>query len=151
MGSDSANEGNKDIEIKGDINVYIFGKINNKYNDIKNEGVLNYKIIKLLFNKENFEKNGFIYTNNDINNKYEYEYRKNEKIQNDKKNEKKNYNAFLFFNNDNEKFSKNLVNHFKEKDVHNANKNVIIYFGNKNYIIDSIMELSQESPETVTS
>ena len=35
MGSDSANEGNKDIEIKGDINVYIFGKINNKYNDKK--------------------------------------------------------------------------------------------------------------------
>ena len=29
MGSDSASEGNKDITIKGDINVYIFGKIKN--------------------------------------------------------------------------------------------------------------------------
>ena len=148
MGSDSASEGNKDITIKGDINVYIFGKIKNQSNDRENDDdVINYKIIKKLFYKENAKNNGFICTSNNI--QYEYEYRKIEKVQNAEKKENKNYNAFLFFNNDDENFSENLVNHLKEKDVHNTNKNVIIYFGDKNFIIDSIMEVSQESPETV--
>jgi hypothetical protein len=49
MGSDSASEGNKDITIKGDINVYIFGKIKNQSNDRENDDdVINYKIIKKL-------------------------------------------------------------------------------------------------------
>jgi hypothetical protein len=148
MGSDSASEGNKDITIKGDINVYIFGKIKNQSNDRENDDdVINYKIIKKLFYKANAKNNGFICTSNNI--QYEYEYRKIEKVQNAEKKENKNYNAFLFFNNDDENFSKNLVNHLKEKDVHNTNKNVIIYFGDKKFIVDSIMEVSQESPETV--
>ena len=130
MGSDSASEGNKDITIKGDINVYIFGKIKNQSNDRENDDdVINYKIIKKLFYKENAKNNGFICTSNNI--QYEYEYRKIEKVQNAEKKENKNYNAFLFFNNDDENFSKNLVNHLKEKDVHNTNKNVIIYLGDK--------------------
>jgi hypothetical protein len=47
MGSDSASEGNKDITIKGDINVYIFGKIKNQSNDRENDDdVINYKLLK---------------------------------------------------------------------------------------------------------
>ena len=84
MGSDSASEGNKDITIKGDINVYIFGKIKNQSNDRENDDdVINYKIIKKLFYKENAKNNGFICTSNNI--QYEYEYRKIEKVQNAEK------------------------------------------------------------------
>ena len=84
MGSDSASEGNKDITIKGDINVYIFGKIKNQSNDRENDDdVINYKIIKKLFYKENAKNNGFIGTSNNI--QYEYEYRKIEKVQNAEK------------------------------------------------------------------
>ena len=44
MGSESSNEYNKDISIKGDINIYICGQIN--YNTGKVEDVMNYNIIK---------------------------------------------------------------------------------------------------------
>lgn len=140
---------NEDIKIKGNINVYIFGKINNQSNGDENDATINYKIINQLFPKGDINKNGFIFTNNDINNKYMYEYRINEKKGNDKRFEEKSYNAFLFFNDDDKNLSHNLVNHLKDKDVDNRNKNVIIYFGEEHYIIDSITELSKESPESI--
>lgn len=140
---------NEDIKIKGNINVYIFGKINNQSNGDENDATINYKIINQLFPKGDINKNGFIFTNNDINNKYMYEYRINEKKGNDKRFEEKSYNAFLFFNDDDKNLSHNLVNHLKDKDVDNRNKNVIIYFGEEHYIIDSITQLSKESPESI--
>ena len=148
MGSDTP-VGNEDIKIKGNINVYIFGKINNQTNCDENDATINYKIINQLFPNRDINKNSFIFINNDINNKYMYEYRINKKLKNDKRFEGKSYNAFLFFNDDDKNLSHNLVNHLKDKDVDNENKNVIIYFGEEHYIIDSITELSKESPESV--
>ena len=95
MGSESSNEYNKDISIKGDINIYICGQIN--YNTGKVEDVMNYNIIKKIF--KIFVNNGNIRANNFMKNIYPYEFRKLDKKQDDKQLTKgKNYNAFLFFN-----------------------------------------------------
>lgn len=79
MGSDTP-VGNEDIKIKGNINVYIFGKINNQTNCDENDATINYKIINQLFPNRDINKNSFIFINNDINNKYMYEYRINKKF-----------------------------------------------------------------------
>ena len=48
MGSDSSNEYNRDTSIKGDINIYICGKINS--NSGLEEDAVNYKVLEKLFN-----------------------------------------------------------------------------------------------------
>ena len=147
MGSNQSQNFNKDVEIKGDINVYICGDINYKSNQ-KNH-ITNYDIIKKIFNKEMPENNGNIRAENFIKDIYPYEFRKLEKQLKDN-NIKKNYNAFLFFNEVDEKFSQILIEeHLYEKDVHNKNNNIIIYFGENNFIKNSIEKLNSKSKETV--
>ena len=128
MGSDSSNEYNQDISIKGDINIYICGKINhNKGNE---EDIVNYNILKKIFSI--FVDKGKIRAKNYMNNIYPYEYRKlDKKFENIQTKEKeKNYNAFLFFNEVDEIFSKILLEeHLYDMDTTNKNKNIIIYFG----------------------
>ena len=105
MGSDSSSEYNKDISIKGDINIYIYGKIN--YNNDHEEDIVNYNVLKKLFSV--FVDNGKIRAENFMNNIYPYEYRKlDKKFKNDQI-KGKNYNAFLFFNEVNKIFSKNMI------------------------------------------
>jgi hypothetical protein len=59
MGLDSSNEYNRDISIKGDINIYIWGKINP--NTRIKEDIRNYNILKKLFKL--FVDNGKIRAN----------------------------------------------------------------------------------------
>ena len=82
---------------------------------------------------------------------YPYEFRKLDKKQDDKQLTKgKNYNAFLFFNEVNEIFSKILIEeHLFEMDVENANKNIVIYFGENEYVKESYDKLYQKSKETI--
>ena len=62
----------------------------------------------------------------------------------------KNYNAFLFFNEVNEIFSKILIEeHLYDMDTKNINKNIIIYFGESEYIKESFDRLYQKSKETI--
>ena len=116
MGSDSSKEFNKDISIKGDINLYICGKINPNTDGI--EDIMNYTILKKLFGE--FVDNGKIRANNFMNNIYPYEYRKLDKKLENTQIKGKNYNAFLFFNEVNEMFSKILIEeHLYEMDRKN--------------------------------
>ena len=146
MGSDSSKEFNKDISIKGNINIYICGKIN--HNNKQNEDVTNYNVLKKIFNI--FVNNGKIRSNNFMNNIYPYEYRKLDKKLENTQIKGKNYNAFLFFNEVNEMFSKILIEeHLFEMDTENENENIIIYFGENEYIKESFDRLYQKSKETI--
>ena len=73
---------------------------------------------------------------------YQYELRKKEQ-------DKKHYNAFLFFNKADMEFFDMLFTHLYDVDKTNRNKNVILYFGEDKKIIESIDKLSNKSPETV--
>ena len=144
MGSDSSKEFNKDISIKGDINLYICGKINPNTDGI--EDIMNYTILKKLFGE--FVDNGKIRANNFMNNIYPYENRKLDKKLKNSQIKGKNYNAFLFFNEVNEMFSKILIEeHLYEMDRKNKNNNIIIYFGENEYIKEAIERLSKKSEE----
>ena len=144
MGASS--EFNTDILIKGDLNIYICGKINNN-NNKQTEDVTNYNVLKNIFSK--FMNNGKIKSNNNMDKIYSYEYRKLDKKIGENK-ERKKYNAFLFFNEVDEIFSKILIEeHLYEMDKKNENKNVIIYFGEDEYIKDSFDKLYQKSPESL--
>ena len=97
-----SNDFSADSMIKGDLNIYICRNIN--YNSGKLEDVINYNILKKIFN--NLEGNGKIVSEKFINKIYPYEYRKlDRKIGNIEKKERKIYNAFLFYNKVNEMFS----------------------------------------------
>jgi len=146
MGSDSSNEYNQDISIKGDINIYICGKINqNKGNE---EDIVNYNILKKIFSI--FVDKGKIRAKNYMNNIYPYEYRKLDKKFENNQIKGKNYNAFLFFNEVDEIFSKILLEeHLYDMDTTNKNKNIIIYFGENEYIKESFDRLYQKSKETI--
>ena len=146
MGSEQTSKLNQDITIKGDINIYIFGDISNQSKEISKR--YNYNLLKKIFPIEEPDKNGFIALNKSLNDKYFYEFWKLEKIQNIEK-EKKNYNSFIFLNGDHNKLSNLLVEHLHELDVHNKNKNVIIYFGENKSIINSIENLSDVSQESL--
>lgn len=62
----------------------------------------------------------------------------------------KKYNAFLFFNEVNEMFSKILIEeHLYDMDVKNKNKNIIIYFGENEYIKKSFDRLYKKSKATM--
>ena len=143
MGASS--EFNSDILIKGDLNIYICGKIN--HNNKQNEDVTNYNVLKKIFNI--FVNNGKIRSNNFIDKIYSYEYRKLDKKIGENQ-ERKKYNAFLFFNEVDEIFSKILIEeHLYELDKKNENKNIIIYFGNDEYIKNSFDKLYKKSPESL--
>ena len=146
MCSDSSNEYNRDTSIKGDINIYICGKINS--NSGLEEDAVNYKVLEKLFNV--FVDNGKIRAENYMNNIYPYEYRKLDKKMENTQIKGKNYNAFLFFNEVNEIFSKILIEeHLYDMDTKNSNKNIIIYFGENEYIKESFDRLYQKSKETL--
>ena len=146
MGSDSSNEYNQDISTKGDINIYICGKIN--YKNGLEEDIKNYKVLKKLFSV--FVDNGKIKAKNDMNNIYPYEYRKIDKKFENEQIKGKKYNAFLFFNEVNENFSKFLIEeHLHDMDVKNKNKNVIIYFGENKCIEESFDRLYEKSKGTI--
>ena len=135
---------NQDININGNLNIYICGDINN--ND-------NYNILTSIFNIEDSSLNGYIKINKkDRPNRYFYEYRRlKHKIKTiDEKEEKTKYNAFLFINNDvDELFSHVLFYHFYEKDTHNKRNNVIINFGPPNNIQNKMNELIESSRESI--
>ena len=148
MGIGASNEFNADISIKGDLNIYICGNIN--YKTGKLEDVINYNILKKIFN--NLEGSGKIVSEKFMNKIYPYEYRKlDRELGNSEKKEKKNYNAFLFFNKVNQMFSKILLEeHLYDMDRKNANKNIIIYFGTsvkinilKNLLINYLKSLKK--------
>ena len=135
---------NKDVEITGDINVYVCGNINTFLNcedGFNFTASRNYYILEQVFEINSIEKKGNIQLKNQKDFYYQYEYRKKEK-------DKKKYNAFLFFNKADEEFLDNLFEHFKEVDVHNKNKNVLLYFGNEDTIIKCIDILYSQSEET---
>ena len=132
----------RDINIKGDLNIYICGDINDNKN---------YKILTDIFNIKDFSLNGYIKINN-RNNRYLYEYRKLiHKIKTiDEKEVKTIYNAFLFINNNvDELFSHILFHHFYEEDRHNRRNNVIINFGVDNIIQKKMNELINISRESI--
>lgn len=145
MGTSTSESFNEDINIKGDINIYIFGNLNNISGT--REDVINYKIIEAIFDKEIPEENGIIRKIKFNNYIYSYKFRKLEKKIHEK-NIKKNYNAFIFYE-ENKQFSDVLIEHLHEKDIQNNNKNVIIYFGENKYIENSIEELSVISDQSI--
>ena len=109
---------------------------------------MNYEVLKNLFNV--FVDNGKIRAENYKNNIYPYEYRKLDKKMENTQIKGKNYNAFLFFNEVNEMFSKILIEeHLYDMDTKNSNKNIIIYFGENEYIKESFDRLYQKSKETL--
>ena len=135
---------NKDVEITGDINVYVCGNINTFLNckdGFNYTASRNYYVLEQIFEKIYKEKNGNIQFKNRQDFYYQYEARKKEK-------DNKQYNAFLFFNKADEEFLDNLFEHFYEIDRHNKNKNVLLYFGNEDEIIKSYDKLYSKSEET---
>ena len=136
---------NKDVEIKGDINVYVCGNINTFLNcedGFNYTASRNYYVLEQIFEKMYNEKKGNIQLKDQKDLYYQYEFRKKEK-------DKKHYNAFLFFNKADEEFLDNLLIHFFEKDKHNANKNVVLFFGNDDNEIKKCMDkLFSKSQET---
>ena len=135
------NEGpkiNQDIEISGDLNIYLLLNSNYKY----------YRILKKIFCDTDINKNGDIGNNNEE--KYSYEYRilKHE-VNYDEKIIKKNYNCFVFKNEIDQKFSDILIEHFFEYDVHNKRNNVIVNFSSSEYIINSINNMKEKSKESI--
>ena len=142
MGIGNSQEINKDIDIKGDINIYIFGKINSE----DKHDILNYNLIRKIFPEKEPEKDGFIALQDSLNLKYAYKYKKNEVS---KENINKKYNAFIFWTKNHQKLSYTLIQHLYEKDKLNKNKNVIIYFGEDNFIIEELNKLSEKSQETI--
>jgi hypothetical protein len=142
MGIGNSQEINKDIDIKGDINIYIFGKINSE----DKHDILNYNLLRKIFPEKEPEKDGFIALQNSLNLKYAYKYKKNEVS---KENINKKYNAFIFWTKNHQKLSYTLIQHLYEKDKLNKNKNVIIYFGEDNSIVEELNKLSDESKEAI--
>ena len=143
----SSSKYNEDISIKGDLNIYIFGRIN--YKSGQKEDVMNYNALKMIF--DIFENNGNIQSKNHLDKIYPYEYRKlDKKLEINGIKERKIYNAFLFFNEVDEIFSKILIEeHICEMDKKNENKNIIIYFGKDDFIKDSFDKINENSPETL--
>ena len=136
---------NKDVEITGDINVYVCGNINTFLNcedGFNYTASRNYFVLEQIFEKMYIEKKGNIQLKDKEDYYYQYEFRKKEK-------DKKHYNAFLFLNKADEEFLDNLLNHFYEKDIHNSNKNIVLFFGNDDEeIIKCIDKLYSKSEET---
>jgi hypothetical protein len=142
MGIGNSQEINKDIDINGDINIYIFGKINSE----DKHDILSYNLLRKIFPEKEPEKDGFIALQNSLNLKYAYKYKKNEVS---KENINKKYNAFIFWTKNHQKLSYTLIQHLYEKDKLNKNKNVIIYFGEDNSIVEELNKLSDESKEAI--
>ena len=138
------NEINSDINTKGNINVYVVGNIDQSRENKDNLNIQatdNYNILKQIFGSvDKFPKR---YITPETNNKncLEYEYRI-------KKLTETKYNAFLFFDKANKKFFDILFSHLYNFDPHNSNRNVVLFFGKKEEIIESFEELYEKSAET---
>ena len=137
---------NDDVNIKGDINIYVCGNINTvlDYEDDFNYiDSRNYDVLEQIFEKMYTSKSGgYIQLNKNDNIYYQYELRKKEK-------DNKLYNAFIFFNKADEEFFDTLFEHLFEIDKTNKNKNVVIFFGEDKDIIKSVDKLYNKSKETV--
>ena len=145
MGNKNIIPCNLDVNIKGEINVYVAGNINASTNGSEKliiEASKNYYILEQIFNNIDFNKNGYISSEvNHVLNYYKYEYRA--KIHNNKK-----YNAFLFLQKTSRIFFDMLFEHFFKYDTKNNNKNVVLFFGQDQEIIRSYEELYNRSAET---
>ena len=147
MGGSNEIPYNKDIDLEGNLNIYICGDINGNENEcVINTIFPDYDtslsgFIQLTKNNENYYKNG----------KYFYEYRKLSHSIKTIKNYKETaiYNAFIFIQKTDKNFSHILINHLYEKDIHNKKKNVIICFGSEKNIKESINELYNISKESI--
>ena len=136
---------NKDVNITGDLNIYVCGNINTFLNcedGFNFTASRNYYVLEQVFNIMNKTKSGNIQLNNGAEMYYQYEFRKKEK-------DKKVYNAFLFFNKADEEFLDMLFDHLLEVDNTNKNKNVVIFFGEDDEVIKCIDKLNDKSEETV--
>ena len=139
------NEINDDVNIKGDINIYVCGNINTVLDyedDFAYIDSRNYDVLEQIFEKMYTTKSGYIQLNKNDNIYYQYELRKKEK-------DNKLYNAFIFFNKADEEFFDTLFEHLFEIDKTNKNKNVVIFFGEDKNIIKSVDKLYNKSKETV--
>ena len=136
---------NDDVNIKGDINIYVCGNINTFLNcedGFNFSASRNYYVLEQIFEKLYTSKSGNILSHENDNIYYKYELRKKEK-------DNKSYNAFLFFNKADEEFCDMLFEHLFEIDKTNKNKNVVIFFGEDKDIIKSVDKLYNKSKETV--
>ena len=136
---------NDDVNIKGDINIYVCGNINTFLNcedGFNFTASRNYYVLEQIFEKKYTTKSGNIQLDKNAQIYYNYELRKKEK-------DNKLYNAFLFFNKADEEFFEMLFNHIFEIDKTNKNKNVVLFFGDENDIIKSVDKLNNKSEETV--
>ena len=147
MGGSNEIPYNEDMNLDGNLNIYICGDINGN----ENENIIN-KIfpigdnsysgfIKLTNPSKNYYKNG----------KYFYQFRKLSDSINtiDEYKQTVIYNAFIFIQNIDKSFSHILINHLYEMDVHNKRKNVILCFNSNEYIKESIYELYNISKESI--
>ena len=138
---------NKDIDLEGNLNIYICGDINGNENE---------KIIHKIFPIFDNNYSGFIkLTNNESNiyknGKYFYEYRKlNDSIDTiDNYKQSIIYNAYIFIQKVDKNFSHILIHHLYEMDSHNKRKNVILCFNSEKYIKESINDLKNISRESI--
>ena len=136
---------NMDKDISGDLNIYVCGNINTFLNctdGFNFTASRNYFVLEQIFDKTNKINNGNIELSDSCGMYYQYESRKKIK-------DKKIYNAFLFLNKADEEFLDILFEHLYEIDIKNEKKNVIIFFGDENDIIQSINKFEEKSAETV--
>ena len=136
---------NEDVNITGDLNIYVCGNINTFLNcedGFNYTASRNYYILEQIFDKMNKTKSGNIQLNNGCEMYYQYEFRGKEK-------DNKKYNAFLFFNKADEEFLDMLFDHLLEVDHTNKNKNVVVFFGEDAEVIKCIDKLNDKSEETV--
>ena len=136
---------NMDKDISGDLNIYVCGNINTFLNctdGFNFTASRNYFVLEQIFDKTNKINNGNIELSDSCGMHYQYESRKKIK-------DKKIYNAFLFLNKADEEFLDILFEHLYEIDIKNEKKNVIIFFGDENDIIQSINKFEEKSAETV--
>ena len=136
---------NMDKDISGDLNIYVCGNINTFLNctdGFNFTASRNYFVLEQIFDKTNKINNGNIELSDSCGMYYQYESRKKIK-------DKKIYNAFLFLNKADEEFLDILFEHLYEIDIKNEKKNVIIFFGDENDIIQSIKKFEEKSAETV--
>ena len=136
---------NMDKDISGDLNIYVCGNINTFLNctdGFNFTASRNYFVLEQIFDKTNKINNGNIELSDSCGMYYQYESRKKIK-------DKKIYNAFLFLNKADEEFLDILFEHLYEIDIKNEKKNVIIFFGDENDIIQGINKFEEKSAETV--
>ena len=136
---------NLDVNIKGDLNIYVCGNINTYLNckdGFYSTAPRNYHVLEQIFEKSFKAKEENIQLKSNDKIIFQYEYRKKER-------NKKQYNAFLLLNKVDEEFLDILFEHLFNFDKKNENKNVVIFFGEEDDIKKSFDKLYKKSKETV--